>query len=175
VGELLEQIRELRTIVNQAVRTWSPAPEQQDVRSPERDRLESLEGAWVDRESGTHLYGRVIGGELVAPYCFGGNGRLSSAFYGWKKVGELWFARYCWLAGGLSGFAFLRQEHVDLLVGAWWSDDDSRGDPESPNLASGVPSRWERQSDAATPDWALQFFEEVRRVGIVNCLRERRA
>jgi hypothetical protein len=175
VGELLEQIRELKSIVNQAVRTWSPAPEQQDVRSPERDRLESLEGVWVNRESGTHLYGRVIGGELVMPYCYGGIGGLSSVYYGWKRVGEFWFARYCWLGGGMSGFAFLKQESVELLVGAWWSDDGSRGVPESPNFASGVPSRLERQSDVATPDWALEFFEKVRQVGIVNCLRERRA
>jgi len=94
-----------------------------------RDSLLALEGAWVYQENRTHLYGRMIGNELVMPYCYGGNDRLTSVFYGWKKIGEFWFARFCWLTAETSGYAFLKQESVDLLTGAWWAwwgDDGGR-------------------------------------------------
>jgi len=128
----------------------------------------------VNPESHTHLYARVIDGELVAPYCYGGNDELTSVYYGWKKIGDYWFARFCWLTSDVSGFAFLKPESVDLLAGAWWSDGESPEIPESPNLRSGVPTRWERQTHMEAPHWALQFFEEVRREGLINRLTRRR-
>jgi hypothetical protein len=173
VGELLEQIRELRSIVNQAVRTWNPAPEQAHSSLDAHDNLRSFEGAWVNRESGTHFYSRVINDELVTPYCYGGNDLLTSVLYGWKKVGEFWFARFCWLTREISGFAFLKQESLDLLTGAWWSDLESKEIPENPNFRSGVSERWERDRQAEIPDWASRFFEEVHREGLVNHLISR--
>ena len=68
----------------------------------------------------------------------------------------------------ISGFAFLKQESVNLLTGAWWSDAKSREIPEIPNLSSGVAVQWERTSDSQIPSWASRFFEEVQREGIVK-------
>jgi nucleoside 2-deoxyribosyltransferase len=173
VGELLEQVRELSSMVSQAVRTWNPTRQQAPDPAQARDSLLALEGAWVDQNSRIHVYARMIDDELVMPYCFIGDERLTSTFYGWKKIGEFWFARYCWLTIDISGFAFLKQESVDLLTGAWWGDDEAKEIPESPNLRSGVPIRLERRRDAQIPDWALQFFEEIRREGVVNRLNRR--
>jgi nucleoside 2-deoxyribosyltransferase len=173
VGELLEQIRELRNIVSQAVKTWNPAVEQTNFPRKTMDNLSVFEGAWVNLASHTHYYGQVVDDQLVMPYCYGGNERITSVYYGWRKAGDLSFARYCWFASEISGFAFLKQETVDLLSGAWWADDESKQIPENPLPGSGISLRWERDRSAQIPGWALQFFEEVRRVGLVNCLTSR--
>jgi nucleoside 2-deoxyribosyltransferase len=173
VGELLDQIRELRSIVSQAVKTWNPTPQQPQQPLETRASLLGLEGGWVNRESKMHLYARVIDSELVAPYCYGGNDHLTSVYYGWKKIGEFWFARFRWLMTDISGFAFLKQESMNVLTGAWWADDEVKEIPESPNLRSGVQARWERRTDAEVPGWALRFFDEVRREGVVNRLTRR--
>jgi hypothetical protein len=175
LGELLAQIGELKSIVNQAVRTWNPTPEQRQLALTDHDDPRTLEGAWVNRESGTHIYARVIGDELVMPYSYGGNEMLTSAYYGWQKVGEFWFARFCWLSRDISGFTFLKRESVDLLTGAWWQGDESEQRPDLPNLGSGEPSRWERNIDAPCPEWALQFFEEIRRHGVTKWLSAQRS
>jgi hypothetical protein len=173
VGELLEQIRDLRSMVSEAVKTWNPAPQQAPQPQQLPKHWEALEGVWVNRESGTHLYARVIDEELVAPYCYGGNDRLIGVYYGWKRIGEFVFARFCWLAVDISGFSFLKHDSVSLLTGAWWGDDEVRNIPDIPNLASGVSARWERIESQSIPTWATQFFEEVRREGIVNRLMRR--
>jgi hypothetical protein len=174
VGELLEHIRELRSMVSQAVKIWNPASQQADEQVVSAsDNFATLEGAWVNRVSRTHLYARVINGELIVPYCYGGNNELTSVYYGWKKMGDFWFSRYCWLKRAISGFAFLKQESSDVLTGAWWSDAESREIPEVPNIGSGVTVRWERKQDAQIPRWATRFYEEVRRDGIVNRLTRR--
>ena len=154
----------------------NPTPQQAQQPLEARDSLLALEGAWVYQENRTHLYGRMIGNELVMPYCYGGNDRLTSVFYGWKKIGEFWFARFCWLTAETSGYAFLKQESVDLLTGAWWAwwgDDGAKEIPERRDLRSGVPAHWERKKDAQIPGWALRFFEEVRQEGVVNRLSRR--
>src|SRR6185503_14363559 len=78
------------------------------------DDIHSLEGSWVSVQSHTHLYARVIDGDLVVPYCFGGNGKLTSVFYGWKRIGDLWFARFCWLTKkNVAGYTFLKRDSID--------------------------------------------------------------
>ena len=62
---------------------------------------------------------------------------------------------------------------MDVLTGAWWEDGESREIPDIPNLGSGVTVRWERIRNAHVPRWALRFFEEVQREGIVNRLGRR--
>jgi hypothetical protein len=170
VGELLEQIRDLRNIVNQAVKTWNPTAEQTAPLKTTHNDLSLFEGAWVNSTNDTHLYAQLIDGELVMPYCYSGNESLTSVYYGWKKAGDLWFARFRWMKAHISGFVFLKLESVDLLTGAWWVDDESRKIPENPMPGLGVSLRWERDRHAQIPDWAVQFFEQVRRVGLVNCL-----
>jgi hypothetical protein len=170
VGELLEQIRDLRSIVNQSVRAWNPTPEQGSNDPVAVVDARVLEGAWINHALNTHIYASVVRDELVAPYCYGGDDRLTSVYYGWKKVGDLWFARFCWFNRSLSGFAFLKHEAIDLLVGAWWYDDDVTEVPNTPDLGSGTSIRWERIRDASCPAWASQFFEDVQRDGIVKRL-----
>jgi formylglycine-generating enzyme required for sulfatase activity len=128
--------------------------------------LASLEGHWVDTESGTHAYAKLINGELVAPYCYGGNHNLTGVYYGLRNTGEYWFGRFKWLGGG-SGFSFLKRESVDLLNGAWWSAEGNNV-PDAPPKESGFQSTWKREKDWEPPSWARQFFEEVGREGLAS-------
>ena len=171
VGELLAQVAELKTIVAQAVLSWSPPPEATKKTLPPAD-VRSLEGSWVNDESGSHMYARVVGTELVAPYCYQGNHKLTGAYYGWKKAGAYWFARFSWLSQSSSppaGFAFLLHESVNLMHGAWWgneTNDDALPTPTVPPPHSGVEATWRRDSDLGVPKWAQSFFDEVQESGL---------
>jgi hypothetical protein len=124
-----------------------------------------LEGAWFNVIDRTHLYVRVIDGQLVAPYCFGGNNKLTSVFYDWKMIGEFWFARFRWFERSISGYTFLMQDSQHLLTGAWWGEDGTGIVPARPNLQTGVAVRWERRLDIELPEWAKHYFELVKREG----------
>lgn len=173
IGELLEQIRDLKSMMSQAVKSWSPTLQQTKDHRSETNNLGALEGAWEIVQSGSHLYARMVEHELVVPYCYRGQSQLTGAFYGWKRTGDYWFARFCWFAVSISGFAFFKQESLDRITGAWWMDDDVQGVPEAPAMGSGVPSRLQRLHDAKFPDWAERFFDEVRREGLVSRLTKR--
>lgn len=173
VGELLEQIRDLKAMMSQAVKSWNPTVGQANDGCSDNSNLGALEGAWVNMESGSYLYARVIERELVVPYCFAGNEELTGAYYGWKRTGDYWFSRFCWFANSISGFAFMKQESFDLVSGAWWMDDGVQTVPESPVIGSGVPARLVRLKDAPLPDWAKRFFDDVRREGLVSRLTKR--
>jgi hypothetical protein len=167
VGELLEQIRDLKSMMSEAVKSWSPSTRQANDSRIDNSNLSALEGAWVNVETGSYLYARMVEHELVAPYCYGANNWLTGAYYGWKRTGDYWFTRFRWFTAPISGFAFLKQESFDLVTGAWWLDDGVQGVPEFPVMGSGVPSRLERLKDAQFPDWAQRFFDDVRREGLV--------
>jgi hypothetical protein len=113
---------------------------------------------------------RVIGADLVVPYCYGGNERLVGAYFGWRKAGSYWFARYAWLEGEPAGFTFLKQESVDVLRGAWWGDEHGIGTPATPPAHAGVPSTWRRAPGVEFPRWAVQFLADVQRNGLPSRL-----
>jgi hypothetical protein len=175
IGELREQVHELRSIVTQAVRAWSPTPEQERAPLVGRSEMRALEGAWVDHDSRSNFYARVIDDDLVIPYCIAGNDRLTGVLYGCKKVGEFWFARFCRLSDSITGFVFLKRESLDVLTGAWWMNVESVEIPEAPDLGTGVSIRLEHVNQLQYPEWASQFFDEVRHQGIVNSLTARRS
>jgi hypothetical protein len=171
VGGLLDEVRGLKDLLSQTVKAWNP-PGTASPPSAGAD-LGGLEGAWYDAESGSHHYARVIGGELVVPYCFGGDNCLKAAYYGWRRIGQYWFARYQWLDSPLSGFAFFRHESLDMLAGAWWLNDGVREVPEMPEMGSGVATTLTRLPGVLVPPWADRFFEDVRREGLVTRLARR--
>lgn len=165
VAELRDQVSELKSIVAQAVNFWGPGQAQRTRPRDETYNLSSLEGAWVSRESGSHMYAAMVNGDLIMPYCYQGNYGLVGVYYGWKRVGEHWFSRFTWIEGNISGFRFMKQESLDLLTGAWWNYE-SRVPDVPPPAQSGFQSIWERRSDLDFPAWATQFIEEVQRGGL---------
>jgi hypothetical protein len=73
----------------------------------------------------------------------------------------------------ISGFAFLKQDGIDSLTGAWWSNLDADLISDAPPLQSGVPMHWERLEELEFPDWALSFLDEVGKFGLDNRLAQR--
>ena len=171
VGELLAQVADLKSMVAQAVRSWNPSDTA--VAGTVQNDLIALEGAWTNEESGSHLYAKVIKGDLVAPYCYRGDQGLTGAYFGWQKAGPYWFARYAWLEGYPAGFTFLRQESVDVLRGAWWGDELGLADPAAPPEGTGVPATWRRVTKIQLPRWAIQFLGDVESKGLPSRLTRR--
>ncbi|MGO9275557.1 MAG: hypothetical protein ACLQOO_35855 [Terriglobia bacterium] len=173
VGELLAEVADLKGMVAQAVRSWNPpAPAAADAGTIPGDLI-GLEGAWIDAESGSHCYAKVIGSDLIVPYCFMGDREVTGAYFDWRKTGPYWFARYAWLDRKRSGFAFLRQESVDVLRGAWWDDGQGLAYPAGPPDKAGVPETWRRATNTRFPDWAFRFLEDVQREGLGSRLARR--
>jgi hypothetical protein len=173
IAELRSQVGELKSIVSQAVKFWSPRDSSQPhVTRDDKKVLEGFEGAWVNKESRSHMYAALIDGDLIVPYCYGGNEQLVGVYFGWKRIGEHWFARFTWLDRKITGFAFLKQESLDVLTGAWWYDDEEMRVPSAPPDTAGVPATLQRRDDLARPAWATQFLDDVRKGGLASRLTQ---
>jgi hypothetical protein len=167
IGSLLNEVAALKVMVAEAVQAWKqrPSPERSDSTD-----LAGLEGHWTNTESGSNIYLRLVGGELIGPYCYGGDDDLTGVYYGWQRIGSYWFARYAWANAELSGFSFLRMESVDVLAGAWWSSEHKLNTAEGPPNSAGVPSTWVRQPTSDAPAWATSFLAGAKKVGVDEAL-----
>ncbi|WP_428507808.1 hypothetical protein [Roseateles sp.] len=167
VGSLMAEVAELKTMVSEVVTAWKER--ENFLPAPIADTRQ-LEGDWLSKESGSHVYARSIHGQLIAPYCFGGDDGLTGVYYEWRRIGEYWFAKYKWLDADLSGFSFLRMQSVDLMNGAWWSSEQEVGVQKAPPKSAGVTSTWIRRKGAKTPKWATAFFKRLEIEGVETVL-----
>jgi hypothetical protein len=170
LGSLKAEISELKGMVGDIVRTWKgeePLPLQSQT------EVQALVGHWFNTESNSHIYSRIVRGELVSPYCFGGDDQLTGVYFGWRRIGDYWFGRYMWLDADLSGFSFLRMESIDRMTGAWWSAEHEDASSDKPPRSEGVTANWLRQSDKTTPNWAEEFFDKVQSEGLASVLTQR--
>ena len=174
IGQLLSEVAELKGMVAQAVRAWNPAPQSSTDAAQQQVRPRGLEGAWFNRETQSYVYAKIVNDELIAPYCFSDDDHLTGVYFGWRRTGEYWFARYAWIDGTFSGFSFLKEESVDLLSGAWWEDDyEGPLTHSSPPERFGVPATWQRTPAKEFPRWATQFLAEVEQRGLPGRLTRR--
>ena len=160
------QVAELKEMVGQIVRSW---PESGKPASEEESdgELRVLEGAWFNTESKSYIYVSVVNGRLVAPYCYGGNEKATAYYYGWRKVGDYFFARFQWLSEEFRGFTFLKMSNPNVLQGAWWLDDESIVPTNEPPSKSGTSVVWERRK-VKIPTWASAFWDDARKGKIRN-------
>jgi hypothetical protein len=172
VGTLKTEMEQLKSMVAEVVSAWK-ADESKAPPSTQAG-LQALAGNWLSVESGSHVYSRIIRGELVSPYCYGGDNDLTGIYFGWRRIGEYWFARYQWVHSNLSGFSFLRMDSVGKMSGAWWSSDQEAHSAEAPPRSAGVPSSWVEQLGAATPQWAEDVFQAVEQEGLASFLARHR-
>jgi hypothetical protein len=165
VGALREEVTELKKIVAEVVSAWKGSETPMVGSTAE---LQGMTGHWLNTESGSHAYTRVIRSELVTPYCYMGNDHLTGIYFGWRRTGDYWFARYRWLTGDISGFSFLKRDSTDSLIGAWWSSEHEVQNSESPPRFAGVPARWIRIQDNDVPVWADEALRGVEREGLAS-------
>jgi hypothetical protein len=177
---LRAELAELKDMVGQLVKAWNPSSRQTaeehaaDATHQHEQLLTRFEGAWYNAESESYLYARFVNGQLLAPYCYMGNDHLTGVYYGWSRMGEYWFARFSWVSEDIAGFAFVREESSDALVGSWWLDEEFSESPNAPPDISGVSMRIERLRGAQTPTWAERFFDKASREDVVGELKRRR-
>jgi hypothetical protein len=167
VGSLMAEVAELKTMVSEVVIAWK---ERETYAPTPMIDTRQLEGDWLSKESGSHVYARSVLGQLVAPYSFGGDDHLTGVYYGWRRIGEYWFAKYKWLDNDLSGFSFLRMQSVDLMNGAWWSSEQEAGVQKAPPKSAGVTSTWIRRKNSKTPKWAAAFLKRLETEGVDEVL-----
>jgi hypothetical protein len=175
IAELLTQVKDLKSIVGEAVKTWGHRTAQTPAASLSHNHLPqlmSLAGHWYDLDSSSHFYGKVVHNDLIFAYCYGGNSHLTGAFYSWEKMDDHWFTRFGWLDITLRGFAFLRNDVADCLTGSWWFDDEANSPSTLPNpLSSGNPFRLVRKGISRFPNWAEQFLGLVERSGLPKAIK----
>jgi hypothetical protein len=163
IGELRSTVSELKGIVSTLA-----TPKGQQVHS---GSLRQLEGSWRAVPSGTHAYARMINTELVVAYCYAGNEYLTGAYFGWRNLGERWFANFAWAHDSLRGYAFFRQVDVNTIRSIWWLDDPETQDTPLAPSNDGNEAEWLREDSLRTPTWAEDFFERVRLHGLPDfCL-----
>jgi len=154
------QLAELKDMIGKIVATWDQGPSK--IAFAPSSRMTCLEGSWLNKDNDTNIYIQNIGGVIVAPYCYGGNNRLTAYYYDWRELDEYVFARFKWLSGSIKGFTFLKLKGNNLLQGAYWHEDDVNHVPNTPPLTSGNRITWFR-SRRKPPLWAVAFFEQVMR------------
>jgi nucleoside 2-deoxyribosyltransferase len=171
VGSLLLELKSMKDLLGDVVKVWGP----DRAVTPSTVPLTSsvFEGAWHNPESHSNMYAGIVQNEVVVPYCYAGDRRLTGVYFGWRKTGEYWFGRFAWLDKSNSGFSFLKVETPDLISGAWWHDFKAGTTPSAPPREAGISARWERRRGKPFPEWATRFLDEVREEGLASRISRR--
>lgn len=174
VNELLQEMSNLRKdfkaqldeVRNMMEAVTAPQSEPATAHGKESlDGLDFVEGAW-QADSGSHLYARIVQGQLLMPYCYGGNDYLTGHFYNFRRIGKNIFARFQWLGGSeISGYAQWEIKSQDDLVGGWWY---AKGVPDEvvyditciTHSMPGIhPYELHRTLGKSFPKWAEDYFQ----------------
>lgn len=99
-----------------------PSDQNTQAIQPMNEKLPSdLEGCWIDSRSGSTLYARFLGEDLVVPYCYGGASKLTGVFFNFRRRAKnIYFARYKWINFPIQGFAYIERLGSDRASGRWW-------------------------------------------------------
>lgn len=167
IGVLLGEVDGLKKIISEVVAAWKSSEPGPGITGSATE-LQGMIGHWFNTESRSHAYTRIVRGELVTPYCYTGNEQLTGLYFGWRRTGDYWFARYKWITSDISGFSFLKRDAADSMIGAWWPSEHEVQGSENPPKHVGVPAKWIRLKDRDVPDWAEAAFKEVEREGLAS-------
>lgn len=162
--EFAEQLTEVRRIMHAVTSSETLSRIDNDFHCS----LRAFEGVWRISPSNSLLVARVIKGELVAPYSYGGRTDLTGRYYNFRLIGTNLFARFQWLADpSITGYGFVEIRSVNQLVGGWWYAGDlpCEVDRDITLIHKDLPwmneSTWERVQLDELPAWAEEYFAEV--------------
>lgn len=118
------------------------------------------------------MYVTLVHGRIVAPYCYGGNNRLTARYYDWRDAGDYWFARFEWFhPSEIKGFSFYRLTSEGRLEGRWWYDGEipmetmNMDNVTADALVGGCVAVWERVAFPRIPKWAEEYFQKIQSKG----------
>jgi Domain of unknown function (DUF4062) len=124
-------------------------------------------GSWIDLVSNTALYPRLVNGEIIVPYCYGGDSHLTGVFFDFRQKSErVFFARFKWIEDEIQGFAYIQLSSLNNATGGWWFSEDmpkkaledwKRVNLKLPRMNEMTLSR---RSQRKLPKWVDVFFRE---------------
>jgi hypothetical protein len=165
IANLRQEFKEQLTEVRKIMHAVTSSQEVAKVEEGPTDGLELFEGTWMAHPSGSLLCARLINGELVVPYSYGNQAMLTGHYYNVRLIGKNLFARFQWLTDSrISGYAMVKVESRDRLVGGWWYSDDvpeeiskdiTRIHHHMPGMNEMV---LERVHLPELPSWAEEYF-----------------
>jgi Predicted nucleotide-binding protein containing TIR-like domain len=170
IKELRTQVSEMSQMLRQLVGRGKDTNISNKDNHMSQFSLDMFTGTWLNPESDTHYYPKMIGMSLVVPYCYRGNSDLTAVYYDWTRAGEFLFARFVWFHDDLSGFSFFRPVSAEKMEGWWWIDDSrfTEDIPDLYNLKEGVKAPLKRLSNKNVPKWASDFHHLVEKLGSVH-------
>jgi len=125
MASLRKDFREQSTEMLKLMKLITSAPEDVQIAKPEPEiDLRAFQGVWRDRESRSVFYVRIVNGDLVIPYCYGGFQGLTGHLYNCRVIGRTLFSRFEWFESPISGYMFLRSESYVQINGGWWYKED---------------------------------------------------
>lgn len=162
--EFKEQLAEVRHIMNAV----TGAQEKPPSKGCQVLELKLLEGVWKAEQRHSIYCARLMeNGELLVPYSYGNSADLTGHYFNVRLIGDSLFARFAWLnSPEISGYALLRVESINRLVGGWWYSEDvpeemlrdlTRIDHSLPRMNKLVLNRTPLQD---LPWWAEEYFKE---------------
>jgi hypothetical protein len=166
-AELTKYASEMRAVI----RTVSTPVPPVSAESHEAAELRKFEGVWRITPSGSLACARIVNGQLLIPYSYGGDRGLAAHYYNCRVIGESLFARFQWFEEAItghriSGVGFYTLVGQDRLEGGWWGDaalpqairdDASRLSTSLPGMTNAV---WVR-TDSKAPPWAEEYFRKA--------------
>src|SRR5437016_3067010 len=130
-------------------------------------KLQLFEGMWLaTKPSGAVACAKVVGGRLLIPYSFGGEGKLTGHYYDCRVVGDSLLCRFEHFDSANSGVLLLNVGPNETLKGGRWTIDQI---PETVRrdislLSESVQGMqaviWVRMLKSEIPEWASRYFRE---------------
>jgi len=120
-------------------------------------------GCWIDSNTNTALYPGLVDGELIVPYCYGGDSELTGVFFDFRQRSEgVYFARFNWIDSPIHGFAHIEVSGSNEVTGGWWYSEEMPDQPLK-DLARYLPRMNQmilsKQSQhKRVPEWVDAFF-----------------
>jgi hypothetical protein len=129
--------------------------------------LKPLEGTWlITKPAGSLACARAVGGKLLVPYSFGGEGKLTGHYYDCQVVDETLFCRFEQFDSAYSGVLFLTIGPNGTLTGGRWTNDKVPQSVQenisvlSESLPEMQPTVWIRVLKTEVPEWAKKYFRD---------------
>lgn len=127
----------------------------------------AFEGMWLaSKPAGAVACVKIINGELLIPYSFGGEGKLTGHYYGCRIFKETLFCRFEQFDSAVAGALFLSVGPNETLRGGRWMRDQLSEAVRreisclSESLPGMQPVVWIRIRNKETPQWAEKYFCE---------------
>lgn len=160
-NEFNNQTKEIRNVLNLIT-----SNDINEIGISNEAELKMFEGAWINRETESVGYAKVVDNQLYIPYCYGGNTELTGHYFNCRLIGRTLFARFEWFDEPISGLAFFNIESNNKLVGGWWygedvpneiMDDVSRIHDRIPGMVKSTFNKIVK--DKKFPSWASNYFD----------------